>query len=140
VVFVNFTVCGRWKELQNTFTNCINHACQQAAAGMRPQLEQDYDRIAARWIRFPSHQAVLAKLQDCDILRVCRDPTQRVFSISSLHQLIWLQEFDRVNSSYDDDEQQQSTPTICFCRSEDRIRFVMPCMRTISICAVCIRR
>ena len=48
----------------------------------------DFDRIVARWIRFPSLAAVRRKLRDCDLLASV-DIDIRNFAVSALHQQTW---------------------------------------------------
>ena len=64
----------------------------------RCAFEAEVERIASRWIRFPSYNAILAKLRQCSVLAISRDYTERIYSVSNEHQSIWQMFIDRENS------------------------------------------
>jgi len=66
----------------------------------RCAFEAEVERIASRWIRFPSYNGILHKLRQCSILAIAPDYSERIFSVSQEHQSIWQMLIDRQNSCY----------------------------------------
>jgi hypothetical protein len=66
----------------------------------RCAFEVEVDRIASRWIRFPSYNGILQKLRQCSILAISRDYTERIYTASNEHQSIWQMLIDRENACY----------------------------------------
>jgi hypothetical protein len=66
----------------------------------RCAFEAEVERIASRWIRFPSYSAILQKLRQCAILAISPDYTERIYTVSKEHQSIWQMLIDRENSCY----------------------------------------
>lgn len=64
----------------------------------RCAFEEEVERIASRWIRFPSYNAILYKLRQCAILAIAPDYTERIYSVSKEHQKTWQMLIDRENS------------------------------------------
>ena len=74
----------------------IPHLNQLIKETLGGEQEQKVDKI----VQFPSEKAIESKIRDCFILSKCRDPTQRIFSVSKLHQELWLMELDRARVSF----------------------------------------
>jgi hypothetical protein len=66
----------------------------------RCAFKAEVERIASRWIRFPSYNAILAKLRQCSVLAISPDYTERIYSVSKEHQSIWQMLVDRENSCH----------------------------------------
>ena len=76
----------------------ISHLNQLIKETLGGEQEQKVDKI----VRFPSEKAIESKIRDCFILSKCRDPTQRIFRVSKLHQDLWLMERDRRASIFNE--------------------------------------
>jgi hypothetical protein len=87
-------------------TNALKE-CERAATftpanyqKFRCAFEAEVERIASRWIRFPSYSSVLQKLRQCSILAIAHDYGARIYSVSQEHQSTWQMINDRENSTH----------------------------------------
>jgi len=109
--------------IQQSLAQCGISSC-------RAILDGQFDKIASRWVRFPSCKAIESKIRDCFILSNCRDPTQRIFSVSKLHQDLWLKEMDRAADAADDDHVFKfGNCHTCGSGIDDKsdINYILPC-------------